>query len=1127
MIPVVCAMTGGFQLDVSSSQLAVFSRSISNCRLPFSYSGNDIILRMPSGPFDIFKEKLPGYLQEVRQANSEASKALSLLMLIRRTFEDICADNPSKLIPELERYVKARAGTVIIRGRIDALLGNLVIELKMTLGEARLEEAKDQLRRYVTALWAIDKQRTNYMLMATDGLLFRVYKPTAPQTPTEVSPEDVMLEEVNLMDIDTVTPEDAFRWLDRYVLWRERIRPTTEEMMRDFGVESPTFASAMESLREAWVLGRDHVAAPYAEWSKYLSVVYGEAVGDETLFLKHTYLATLAKLMVHTYYSSGAIPSREEIGRVLSGEAFKEWGIENFLEEDFFSWLVRGAVEDYGIKLAWEFSKVLERYDLSKLTEDVLKGLYQGLVDPEARHDLGEYYTPDWLAEWIVERLLENPKVTCLDPACGSGTFLAAAIRNKAKTLKMEPHLLLTHILTSVKGIDVHPVAVLISKANYLMALGDLVKFKAGRIRIPIYLANSIDFPIARRDIEHGVEVYRYPVSNRDSLVVPKEGVDRDLIGDLVEAAVRFARMIADGTVKQKPVLFDRFVAKEVPSYDGLSEGAKDSMWSTCRTLTKLIRTNKDTIYAFIVKNVYRPATIGRFDIVMGNPPWLSYRYIRLPDYQRSLKSMILKEHRLLPPRSAKNLTNMELATLFFARCMKIYLRDGGRIGFVMPRAIFTADQHDVFRRGDFEPRAEFVEVADLEGVTPLFNVPAAVVIAEKGGQPGPPSTVTRIRGSLPEKNARLATVLELQSQGKFEFERVPIGFVELGVRTAWAYKGDEPCGGKPLRPGPSEYKRNFRRGADLIPRPFWWVDIKASPRLGVNPKEPLVETSTRAIKTATKTYRNLTMTGNIECAYLYGSLLSSDVFPFAHLDVRPLVLPVDIVGSHYVLLSREQVEARGSLGMSRWLQTAEKEWNERRGKKAKKASLYAWINWASKLTGQDPHAGYRVLYNVSGTYISSCVLDRRTRLSVEINQTAIPLRGFISDTKVVYFETDDSDEAHYLAAVLNSSVLDAIIKPVQSRGLWGPRDIHKKPLESGIPRFGPNNKVHRQLSSLAQTSATTALKVLDEFAEDKGGRTDNLAPQVVGQLRSKIRRFLETELSRIDTLVCKILTRD
>ena len=649
---------------------------------------------MPADAFDAYVERLHDYILEIREANSEASKALSLLTLLRQTFSGIAADKALKLVPKLEKHVNVMAGTVLVRGRIDALLGNLVIELKMTLNETRLEEAKQQLRRYVSALWVIDKHRTNYMLMATDGLRFRVYKPSAPLTAAEdASPEEVSLEEVNIMDIEGDTPEDSFRWLDRYVLWRARKQPTSEDMARDFGLGSAAFMAAMDGLQGAWARGRETASAPFLEWSKYLSVVYGTSVGDETLFLKHTYLAALAKLMVYAYYTSGAIPSREEVRKILGGEAFKEWGIENFLEEDFFSWLVRDEAEGEGTKLAWSLLEVLERYDMTKLTEDVLKGLYQGLVDPEARHDLGEYYTPDWLAEWIVDRLLQNPKSTTLDPACGSGTFLAAAIRRKVTLLKTEPHLLLTLVLNSVKGIDVHPLAVLISKANYLMALGDLVRYKAGPIHVPVYLANSIDFPTAKRDVEHGVEVYRYPISNHTSLVVPQHAVERGILAEAVDAAASFAKMVARGTIKRDHSLFDKYVTAQVTEYTTLREGAKDALWDTCKTLAKLIMANKDTIYAFIVKNVYRPATLGKFDTVIGNPPWLPYRDIRLPDYQEKLKEMIFRVHKLLAPRKTELITHMELATLFFARCCQHYLRDRGRIGFVMPYSIFTADQ--------------------------------------------------------------------------------------------------------------------------------------------------------------------------------------------------------------------------------------------------------------------------------------------------------------------------------------------------------------------------------------------------------------------------------------------------
>lgn len=93
--------------------------------------------------------------------------------------------------------------------------------------------------------------------------------------------------------------------------------------------------------------------------------------------------------------------------------------------------------------------------------EDVWKSLYQELVDPETRHDLGEFYTPDWLAHRMIKKMMaENPKATMLDPACGSGTFLYLAIREKRERLKDSSETLL-HILDSVVGADIHPLAVI------------------------------------------------------------------------------------------------------------------------------------------------------------------------------------------------------------------------------------------------------------------------------------------------------------------------------------------------------------------------------------------------------------------------------------------------------------------------------------------------------------------------------------------------------------------------------------------------------------------------------------------------------------------------------------------
>jgi hypothetical protein len=74
----------------------------------------------------------------------------------------------------------------------------------------------------------------------------------------------------------------------------------------------------------------------------------------------------------------------------------------------------------------------------------------------------------------------------------------------------------------------------------------------------------------------------------------------------------------------------------------------------------------------------------------------------------------------------------MELGTLFFVRAAGLYLEKGGTIAFVLPRSIFSAGQHENFRREAFVPHLRIKKVVDLRQVRPLFKVPACVVFATK-----------------------------------------------------------------------------------------------------------------------------------------------------------------------------------------------------------------------------------------------------------------------------------------------------------------------------------------------------------------------------------------------------------
>jgi type I restriction-modification system DNA methylase subunit len=102
--------------------------------------------------------------------------------------------------------------------------------------------------------------------------------------------------------------------------------------------------------------------------------------------------------------------------------------------------------------------------------------LYESIIPAEQRHRLGEYYTPDWLAERMVDEVVDQPlEQRVLDPACGSGTFLFHAVRHFIEAADAADHApadAITGATRHVIGIDVHPVAITLARLTYLLGIG-------------------------------------------------------------------------------------------------------------------------------------------------------------------------------------------------------------------------------------------------------------------------------------------------------------------------------------------------------------------------------------------------------------------------------------------------------------------------------------------------------------------------------------------------------------------------------------------------------------------------------------------------------------------------------
>ena len=383
------------------------------------------------------------------------------------------------------------------------------------------------------------------------------------------------------------------------------------------------------------------------QWRTLLAKVYGSDIADDALFVRHTFLNQFAKLLAYSALTDGAPRGDALLLDIITGEAFHRFGVSNLGEIDFFAWILDPAVRSDVTAMLRRLADSLRVYDLSQINEDLLKQLYQDLVDPETRHELGEFYTPDWLAELTLEEIGYRPGQSLMDPSCGAGTFLFLAIRRlAAQGLTGWP--LVDFALENVVGMDVHPLAVTISRTNYLLAISPHMQGsqRGGDVRlspIPVYLADTL---AVTEVVGPNLETLVVPVDRdrNEAFYIPAD-VARSPVAftSLIEQMEEYARYSPDDLGQNATSGFLRLVRERFgAAQSGIADLSQTYWAANLRLLNRLIAEGRNSIWGYLLKNTARPLLLAAqpFDVIAGNPPWLAYRYIKDKTYQAEVKKL-------------------------------------------------------------------------------------------------------------------------------------------------------------------------------------------------------------------------------------------------------------------------------------------------------------------------------------------------------------------------------------------------------------------------------------------------------------------------------------------------------
>ena len=402
---------------------------------------------------------------------------------------------------------------------------------------------------------------------------------------------------------------------------------------------------------------------------------------------------------------------QDELRNLEQGGIWSQLGIRNFLEGDIFSWYLDAWNENCADAIR-TMTYSLDQFDPTTLivapteSRDLLKQLYQQLFPKSVRHDLGEYYTPDWLAELVLDELGYdgNPDKRLLDPACGSGTFLVMAL-NRVKNWYDE-HLyecgfdeseLLRKILRNIIGFDLNPLAVMASRTNYLLAIRELLRH-ASDVELPVYLCDSIMTPSTYGDLFIGTtdKVRQLNTSAGDFNIPTEVTGNREDIGRYADT-LEFC--IGNGYSPEEFLL--RCEDEAIPVTEA---GLHAELY---RHLQKLDADNKNGIWARIIKNAFAPLFIDKVDYVVGNPPWINWEH--LPEDYRQSTAPLWQQYNLFRHKGYKAKLGGgkdDISILMTYVAHDAFLAKDGHLGFVITQSVFkTVGGGEGFRSFEYESR--------------------------------------------------------------------------------------------------------------------------------------------------------------------------------------------------------------------------------------------------------------------------------------------------------------------------------------------------------------------------------------------------------------------------------------
>jgi len=968
---------------------------------------------------------------------------------------------------------KTKKISAIKPGRKDALYGRVIIEYEAP-GKLRnpsyFQNAVNQVKKYIEAEASKIEEYSKYFGVVIDGysIAFVRFRKDKWEPPA-------------LSDIN----EQTVLTLLRAIKGLQRKPIDVEYLLLDFGPKSEISKKVILNFYDILLKSKSRrTKMLFEDWKRVFSQVCAyskdKLIGlieyyglqdhkivdvEKLMFAVHTYYTLLMKFLtseivsyfnipysflekIESAYYKGLDELQEELKDLEEGGIIAKIGIRNFLEADYFAWYL-DEWNKLTAELIIEIVKLLREYEPATAElepdriKDLFKRLYQNLVPKKVRHDLGEYFTPDWLAEFLLNEVGYDGNINkrVLDPACGSGTFLVLVIKRIKEYAEQnfitDKKELLLKILNNVVGMDLNPLAVLASRANYIIALGDLIRAvpKEG-IEIPVYLADSI---LVSRSVSIFTGKPEFVLETSVGKFWVREEIIKKNLWESLLNSIEFCLKNNYSVTDFKNYINEMFAEKGFVTKDAYSAVVR-----LYEQFLKLEKKGLNGIWTKIIKNSFAPMLIGEFDYVVGNPPWVHWR--SLPEDYRNLIKHLYEKYKLLPP--AQYIPNVDLSMLFTYKCIDSYLKKGGHFGFLITQIVFKSYTGSGFLRFTIgNVPFKVLKIHDMVEIKPFEGAQnrTAMLIAIKGEQTKFPLNYI-IWKALEKINQMDSLEKALKKSERIETLAEPIGYRPgMNVIPPLSTLPKESLRILKRIRGESQYKAH--KGVDSIPSGVYWVKIINSYNNTVLIKN-LVQTGKMKIKEIESV---------VEKDLIFPIIRGNDIQPFEATYKHYILAPYSLKGE---LIPEHELKVKYPKTFS-YLKNFEPDLKKRFIFKAPTNKVfYSIYRFGPKVL-----APYKVVWRDIATKIISAVI-------FPVNDPYMGKKPIVVDQTVIFIPFENEDEAFFVASILNSTVTNFIIKSYHH--------LHLQPQilkQINIPRFNPKLVQHQTLVKLSKKAHELAKK--------------------------------------------------